>query len=94
MDIESSGEIKRIAAIAGRLKRVVIRCYQCRHWDGDKVKVQQEYEKNPISLDLFNGWPEEGGCLIEYEWASITVTGNATAHLTVPANFFCPYASV
>jgi len=68
-----------------------IRCFQCVYWGGDKEKVQLEFKNNPISMDLFNGWPEHGDCSVKCEWAELEVFGNATARLMVAANFSCPY---
>ena len=69
----------------------MIQCHQCKYWDGDKAKVRQAYDNNPVSLDLFEGWPESGECKISYEWAEIEINGNASVSLEVPANFGCPY---
>lgn len=70
---------------------LVMRCATCRYWQGDKIQAAEMYKENPLSMDLFKGWPESASCGIEYEWAEIEVNGDAVAFLEVPANFGCPY---
>lgn len=73
------------------LEGVVMRCYTCKYWQGDKEKVAAQMTENPQCMNLFKGWPEYGGCGIDYEWKELRVVGNAYAELEVPANFGCPY---
>lgn len=67
------------------------RCYTCAHWQGDKKKVLAQIAEYPMSMDLFNGWPESGTCGMAYHWADVIVRGDATATLEVNSNFGCPY---
>ncbi len=72
-------------------EETVKQCYTCKCWQGDKGKVAKQLEEYPISMDRFKGWPEEGACGIYYEWATVTVKGDAIADLAVNANFGCNY---
>ena len=71
----------------------IMRCYTCVSWRGDKVKVASRMDEYPICMDLHDGWPETGDCGISYRWLTLTVDGNATVDIEVPANFGCPYWS-
>ena len=64
-------------------------CYQCQHWNGDKEKAQREFDKNPVSLDLENGWPDSGRCRVLYTWGNIEIYGDASYTFEVDANFGC-----
>ncbi len=79
------------APLAVDLQRLVMRCFTCKYWDGDKEKAMKQFEENPISMDLFKGWPEDGRCGIDYEWLNIDINGDACVDKTVDANFGCVY---
>ena len=68
-------------------------CVTCKYWDGDKSKALGEYDKNPISIRIKDGWPEDGRCDISYQWAEITILGNATVDFRIPAGFGCVFHS-
>ena len=73
------------------VERVVMRCFTCKHWKGDKERAVKMYEENPLSMDLHKGWPDSGDCIISYEWLYTVLDGNAAAYSTVDANFGCVY---
>jgi hypothetical protein len=74
-----------------QVEPIVMRCYTCKYWQGDKTKVAERMAEHPQCMDLFKGWPEYGGCRIDYEWKELRIVGDAYAVLEVPANFGCPY---
>ena len=67
------------------------RCISCMYWTGDKEKAVSRHADNPISSDLFKGWPEPGNCNISYEWLYIHAHGDASVTIEVDSNFGCPY---
>jgi len=73
---------------------LVRRCATCCHWQGDKEKATELFEENPLSMDLFKGWPNDGDCRIDYEFLNVEIHGNATASNTFDANFGCVYWSI
>lgn len=73
------------------LETLVMRCATCRYWAGDKAKAAAMFEEKPLSMDLFKGWPNTGGCNLEYEWIDIDSNGDACVTIKVDANFGCPY---
>lgn len=70
---------------------LVMRCATCKYWQGDKEKALKMYAENPLSMDLFKGWPDDGSCGIDYEWLNTEIHGDAIADNTVDANFGCVY---
>jgi hypothetical protein len=78
-------------AAASPVDVFVMRCGSCRYWQGDKEKAAALYKDNPISMDLFKGWPNTGGCGIEYEWLDTEIHGDAFVTHVVEANFGCVY---
>lgn len=69
------------------------RCATCFYWEGDKVKAAETFKDNPVSMDAKDGWPEDGGCAIEYDWLNTEMYGDARVTQTVDANFGCVYHS-
>ena len=84
-------EIEESAAAGGQNELLVMRCATCKCWQGDKKKALKMCEENPLSMDLFKGWPDDGSCGIAYEWLNTEIRGNATAENKVDANFGCVY---
>ena len=66
-------------------------CYECTYWKGDKAEVIRTFKANPISMDLFKGYPCFGACSIDYEWLDTDIYGDASVTNKVAANFGCPY---
>lgn len=64
-------------------------CATCRHWEGDKEGAMLLFKENPMSMDLHNGWPNEGDCGKSYLFLNLYITGNATVETAVDANFGC-----
>jgi hypothetical protein len=73
------------------LERPVMCCYTCTYWGGDKGKANRMIAENPVSMDLFKGWPDTGSCKIDYEWFNPEVRGDAFVTMETDANFGCPY---
>jgi len=76
---------------ASVVERLVMRCATCKYWQGDKEKAIKMFNENPVSMDLYKGWPNDGNCGIEYEWLNTEVSGDAAVYNTVDANFGCIY---
>lgn len=90
---DQDGRMYKIVATEAQLpvERLVMRCATCKYWRGDKNKAADMYKENPVSMDLFKGWPESGGCKIDYEWLNLDVVGDAYVTIATDANFGCPY---
>jgi len=70
------------------------RCATCTHWQGDKKEAARMLKDDPISMDLFKGWPNDAVCGIDYEWLNTDIEcGDARVIFTVDANFGCVYWS-
>ena len=70
---------------------LVMRCATCRYWQGDKEKAEAMFEENPISMDLYKGWPDDGACGIDYEFLNTEIHGDARVSNDFDANFGCVY---
>jgi hypothetical protein len=78
--------------IAGKNFENMKLCFSCRHWKGDKQRVRDDIKKfGDIVMDTEQGWPQEGDCDKKTEWLSISVNGNASASVSIQANFGCRY---
>jgi hypothetical protein len=66
-------------------------CFRCVHWNGDKELAEEMLKDNPLSLDLWAGWPSNGRCDQFCQWGNLDVYGDASVILTVDANFGCVY---
>ena len=73
---------------------LAMRCATCRYWQGDKEKAEALFAENPVSMDLFKGWPNSGACGIAYEWLETEIHGDACVSQELPANFGCVYYGV
>jgi len=65
------------------------RCATCSHWGGDREKIMSDFEENPKSIDLEDGWAGDGDCGKQYLWANIEIDGNASVSLNVDGSFGC-----
>lgn len=73
----------------GKNEHFSMRCATCKYWRGDKEKAMRMYTENPVSMDLYDGWPDDGVCVIDYQWLNTEINGDAVARNTVDANFGC-----
>ena len=76
---------------ANEVDGVVMRCYTCKHWKGDKRKALKMASENPISMDVDNGWPGSAPCDYDSKFIEIIVHGDGWAEREFNANFGCIY---
>ncbi len=91
MNNENSELADKNKGEASDFKRFVMRCATCKYWQGDKEKTIKMFNENPVSMDLYKGWANEGKCVIDDEWLNTEANGDAVVYATVDANFGCIY---
>ena len=65
-------------------------CLTCKSWHGDKESVKQKIDRHgDVVMDWVKGFADFGICKENTDWAEITIDGDATASLELPANFGC-----